>query len=142
MAANELIIEFDYNFSLYGVVCPLKEYQVAHYINSLLNIDLEKSTDFEVCYIRGGNLVFSILIAETESYYIRLIKNKAVEFEKVRKPYFFPSLKEYDYFLQVEGHLHDWYEEEIINLLKGMLHIQYVKQLEVENIDHKENLIH
>ena len=87
-------------------------------------------------------MVFSIFTFQTDSSSIRLIKNRAIEFELNRKPFFLPEVKEYDYFLQVDGELHDWYEDDIVSLLKGMKHIQYVKQLEVENIDLKENLIY
>tara|TARA_B100000809_G_C15132628_1_gene529178 strand:- start:867 stop:1295 length:429 start_codon:yes stop_codon:yes gene_type:complete len=142
MATNELIVEFDYNFSLFGVVCSLREYQVAYYINNLLDVDFERSNDVQVNFVKGGSLSFSIFTSETESSCLRLIKNRAIEYDNVRKPFFLPEVKEYDYFLQVEGELHDWYEECLEGLLKGMTHIQYVKKLEVENIDLKENLIY
>jgi len=142
MAANELRIDLEYNFGLYGLVCSLKEYQVAYYINELLGIDLERKEFLSDGFVNGGSLIFSTFQAETDSSSLRLIKNKAIEVEKFRKPFFLPEIKEYDYFLQVEGELHEWYEEKLFSLLKGMIHIQYVKQLEVENIDLKENLIY
>lgn len=142
MAINELENDFEYDFSLFGVVCSLKEYQVAYYINKLLSLDLEKIKDDEVENKRGGKLVFSMFMAQTDSSDIRLIKNKAVESFKVTKPFFLPELKEFDYFLQIHGELHDWYENEITELLKEVNQIQYIKQLEVENIDLKENLIY
>ena len=142
MASLELTVECEYDFSLYGIVCSLKEYQIAYYLNKLVSIDLEKSEDLKINYVKGGALSFSIFTAQTESSDIRLIKNKAVEIVKVKKPFIVPEKKEFDFFFQVEGMLHDWNEDELEDLFKRMDQIQYVKQLEVENIDSKENLIY
>ena len=142
MAVNELENDFEYDFSLFGLVCSLKEYQVAYYMNKLLSIDLEKGKDDEIENKKGGKLVFSIFTAQTDSSDIRLIKNKALESYKVTKPFFLPELKEFDYFLQIHGELHDWYEDIVTELLKKVSQIEYIKQLEVENIDLKENLIY
>jgi hypothetical protein len=142
MATNELIVEFNYDFNLYGIVSSLKEYQTAYHINKLLDIDLVKSKDFKVDYRKGGDAMFSMLTAETDSFFVRLIKNKAIDCENIRKPFFLAELQEYDYFLQIEGELHTYYGEDVLQVLKEMIHIQYVKQLVVENIDFKENLIY
>ncbi len=142
MANLELIVECDYDFSLYGIVCPLKEYQVAYYINKLFSIDLCRSEDLEINFVKEASLTCSLFTAQTESSYIWLIKNKALEAVKVKKPFLIPEKKEFDFFFKVEGKLHDWHEDELEDLFKGINQVQYVKQLEVENIDSKENLIY
>jgi hypothetical protein len=142
MAAIELVIDVDYGFSLYGVVCSLREYQVAYYLNKLLNIDLEKSEDYRIEFKKGKEQLISVFLTQTEGSEIRLTRNKLLESVNGSKPFFLPELKEYDYFLQIEGELHNWSETEIEELLKESIHIQYAKQLEVENIDLKDNLIY
>lgn len=139
---NELVIDFNYEFSLYGIVSSLKEFQVAYYVNKLFHTDLMKSDDYLMDFASKGSLVFSVFESECDSLYIRLIKNKAVEVSKMKKPLFLPELKEYDYFLQVEGGQEDWYADELEDLLKAMTQFQYVKQFDVENIESKENLIY
>lgn len=141
MKIAKLEIEYHYDFLLFGLIAPHKEYKVAWTLNQLLNIDLASSSDIEIKYKNKSSLKFCSYLYETDYITFRLLRNKAIESEKIAKPYLLPELKEYDYFLVVEGD-EDILDRQIIKKpLKESNLFTYIEEFDAQALKSKENLI-
>ena len=133
--------DYEYDFDLYGLVSPGKDYTMAWWLNKLFAMRLAKQKD--LCFTLPGKeqLLVSNFEFSTEHSIIRLFRNKALGTCTLRKPYLLPDLKEYDYILQISGSLPKLYPHNFINTLLHIPLIQYVKQFDPLALKFKENLI-
>ena len=141
MRILRLDIEYDYNFQVYGVVSPYKEYKLAWAINKLLNLQLVKKSD--ICYDmpEKERLVISNYEYISDHSIVRLFRNRALGTCTLKKPYLIPDIMEYDYILQISGALQQLYPQEIIGRILNIPLVQYVKQFDPLTLKFKENLI-
>ena len=143
MSVTKLIVDYEYDFLLLGIIGQLKEYKLAWYLNRILGVELIKDEELSYEFIKGEKMLVSNFIFEKEYDTIRLLKNRAVEAEKMVKPFLIPELKEYDFFLHIEGESDP--EDLIPNIedkLKGIPNILYVSKIDVENLKSRDNLIY
>jgi type I restriction-modification system DNA methylase subunit len=106
-----------------------------------LNISLAKEPDLEYNLTKGRRFLVSNFLFDAEYSSFRLLKNKAVEFENVSKPFLLPELKYCDYLLRLEGEFSEEYLQHIMLKIKELNIIQHVEVLNVSNINSKENLL-
>ncbi len=141
MKITKLIVDYDYSFILAAIICPVKEFRLAWYLNHCLGIDLSKSTDLEYNFVKQGKILISNFLFESEYTTFRLLKNKACESINTQKPFLVPELKEYDFFLQVVGEIDTIDTNDFFSKLKSTEVIQYVESINVENLKSKDNFI-
>ena len=55
----KLVMDYEYDFDLYGIVAPIKEYKLAWLLNNEFGWNLSKSKDIEVDFLNNGKLVIS-----------------------------------------------------------------------------------
>lgn len=136
-----LDIEYDFDFDVYGIVSPVKEYKLAWALNRGLDIKLAKQHD--LCYDMLGRerMIISNYAYSTDFSVVRLFRNKAIGSTTLKKPYLLPEIKEYDYILQITGNLHSLYSQEFFKTLLNSPLVQYVKQFDPRSFKFKENLI-
>ncbi len=137
----KLVVEYDYDFDLIGIIAPLKGHKLAWYLNNELRVDLKKEDDLYIDFVNEGQLVIINYIFETEYSNFRLIKNKSCEFANIASPYLIPELKEYDYFILVKDESGTFSVPEAMEKLKNISGIEYIKEIETENLKSKDNLI-
>jgi len=133
--------DVQYDFTLVGITCTLKEYRLAWKLNKLLEIQLNKEKDIEIEFLKNQNLIISNYLHETENSQIRLLKNKSTDDFTIQSAYLLPELKEFDYFIIIRG-----FEDTIsIDVLKSriatIVEVHYTKEFVIENLKSKENLI-
>ncbi len=137
MQTLQLNIEYDFDFEVYGVSTPVKEYKLAWALNKLLGFRLKKQED--LCYdiMEQERLIISNYEYITDHSVVRLIKNKALGM----KAFLLPEMKEYDYVLQITGPLQQLYPQELINKLLRIPLVQYAQHFDPLTLKLKENLI-
>lgn len=140
MKASKLVLEYDYDFILIGLVSAAREFKLAWQINEYLKIGLKKEVDLEYDFLKGYKIFISNFIFETEYSSFRLLKNRSVEFLNVQKPFLLPELKNYDYFAMLDGDF-AYHAAENLSLLKEVPAIQLIKPINVETLPSKENLL-
>ncbi|MFN3405719.1 MAG: IPExxxVDY family protein [Cytophagaceae bacterium] len=141
MKTTKLVVDYDYDFDVLALISAVKAHKLAWLINKLLNIQFCKAEDLCFDFVKESKLVITNYIYEREYGSIRLIKNKSCEFENTSKPYLIPELKEYDYFIQLHGEVKLFEPEDVIEKLKPLTLIQYIKKIDVNHLKSKENLI-
>ncbi|MCU0415912.1 MAG: IPExxxVDY family protein [Cytophagaceae bacterium] len=141
MKSTRLIIDFEYDFHLIGVISSAKEYKLAWWINKLLQVQLVKIEDIFLEFTKEANMLHSCYLYESPYSQLRLIKNKSHEFTNIVRPFLLPEYKDYDYFVHIcgEGNIFD--PSEILERLSECPFVQYSKIIQVTDIKTKDNLI-
>jgi len=138
MKKNKLIISYEFDFELIGIISPLKEYKIAWLLNHCLKIHLIKMEDIELEFI-DGNLFISNFSYEAGNSTFRLLKNKNIGENSI--VYLLPEMKEFDYLIMLEGQGDSFVIDEVMDQLKSKSEIQYITQVEISKLKSKENLI-
>ncbi len=141
MKPIKLVVEYDFDFEIIGLITSLKGHKLAWAINNELKIELRKQEDINIDFLHEGQLVIINYIYQTEYSNFRLIRNKSCEFVNIASPFLIPELKEYDYFIQLEDESSSFSVSEIKEKLKNISGIEYIKVIETENLKSKDNLI-
>ena len=141
MKASRLLIQYDYDFDLIGIISPLKEYTLAWEINRVLKIHLKKESDIIYETSRRKKFLISNYLFRIENSVFRLLKNKAPDFDNVVNPFLVPEMKEYDYFLLSKTDVANKKGKNILTLIKSLGNVQYASLVVVESLKSKDNLI-
>ena len=123
------------------MISPVKDYKLIWSINHQLNVKLVKNTDLILEYLNQQKLVISNFLFETENSSLRILKNKAEDGDELKKSYLLPELKNFDYFLMLEGSGDTFNISEIEGKLKNLEIIQYLTKIDVSKLKSKENLV-
>src|SRR5436190_16147971 len=99
----KLVVEYEYDFDVLAIISSVKDYKMAWAINKLLDINLCKTEDISLDFVRDDRLLLSNFIFETEYTTFRLLKNKSYEVGRSSKNYLLPELKDYDYLIKISG---------------------------------------
>jgi len=141
MVKNKLVIEYDYDFDLYGIISLARAYKLAWLINQQLNLHLVKENDIHFSFLNEEKLVISNYLYQTEYSYIRLLKNKSEESATDKMGYLIPELNKFDYFIMKNGVINDYDNSELLNRLQEIKEIQYIVSLDIKKLKSRENLI-
>lgn len=141
MKKRKLEVEFNYDFVLLGIISALKEYKLAWLINNRLEIQLDKSKDIEIDFLKSQNLVISNYLFETEHSSFRLLKNKSADQFELNQAFLIPELKRFDYLALVQGFEDTLSTEDLKRELTSIPNVQYVQHFDVEELKSKENLV-
>jgi hypothetical protein len=135
-------MDYEYDFDLYGIVAPIKEYKLAWLLNNEFGWNLSKSKDIEVDFLNNGMLVISNFSQENEFSSFRMLKNQSSDSKKTKTPYLLPEIKQFDFVLQLEGEiLYKLEEEDVLKKLRKVSEIHFATKINVENLKSKDNLL-
>ncbi len=141
MKKKRLEADIDYDFTIIGLICPLKEYKLAWYLNGSLGIQLIKEQDIEIEFIKDQNLLISNYFYETEHSYYRVLKNRSVSEFDDKPAYILPELNRFDYLVLASGFEDSYPIGELKNMISQIPKVQYVQTFPVDTLKSKENLI-
>lgn len=141
MKKRKLEAVFDYDFSLCGVISTLREYKLAWMINRKLDLQLTKSKDIEIEFLKRPNLIISNYLYETDHCCFRLLKNRSVDPFNENLAFLIPELKRFDYLLILQGFEDTFANQDLKEKMASLPGIQYLQFFEIENLKSKENLI-
>ena len=96
-------VEYEFDFILLGITSGQKEYKLAWELNRELTIELKKSDDCIINFKGDSKLIISTLTFSEHSSIYTLLKNRSVDYENTRHSFLLPELKQFDYFLKLEG---------------------------------------
>ncbi|MDQ3394627.1 MAG: IPExxxVDY family protein [Bacteroidota bacterium] len=141
MKKNKLVVDYEFNFKLLGLISTAKDYKLAWSINIALAIKLVKNQDLKIEFVNDKHLIISNYIFETENSSLRLLKNKTLEVVDPAFSYLMPELKDFDYFIIIDDSAGSFSAPEVINKIKKISWIQYIANLDTVKLKSKENLI-
>lgn len=139
MKKNKLIIEYEFDFELFGIATAIKGYKLAWEINRILGIHLVKKDDLRVGVKKNLEVDFLHYAFETRLNRLKLFKNKPVDAE-TGKYYLIPEFPHFDFILltQMEEQSH---KSNIPELLKQISAVEYVSTIPVDGLKSKVNFV-
>tara|TARA_B100000809_G_C15138934_1_gene532012 strand:+ start:3930 stop:4343 length:414 start_codon:yes stop_codon:yes gene_type:complete len=136
MSKMVLTIEEDYDFSLIGISCHAKDYRLCWELNKVLNIDLIRTTDFEISK-KSEAISFSFYEFIDETNYLEyfLISNRA------KNGFLIPEQKKVDFFLMVRGNILESLTKEIIGKINSLSLVLTSFNIDPNQLKSKQNLL-
>lgn len=138
MKKTKLVIDYEFDFELLGILSVAKGYKLAWELNKRLDIHLVRQPDLVVGFKNNEEKSFSFYSFETPLNRLKLFKNKPVDSD-LGKYYLIPEFPHYDFILlnQMEGELRD----KLIPQLKEIPSVELVASIPLEGLKSKLNFI-
>ena len=140
MKKQRLLVDFEFDFDVFGIVSTYKDYKLAWNINNSLHVSLQKENDITIKFV-DSELVVSHFKYNTESSELQLLRNKSYELSGGENQYLIPEMAQIDYFVLVQGEIYGYTESEMQSNLKKTDGIEFVMKLDVEKLKSRENFI-
>lgn len=139
MKKNKLVIDYDYDFDLAGIISPSKGYKLAWEINRKLGINLVRQADLPVGFKKQEEKLFSYYAFETRINRLKLFKNKPVDYE-TGKYFLVPEFPHFDFIILTASMDAD-YNSMLIKSLKEISSIELLANIPMESLKSKVNFI-
>jgi len=139
MKKTKLIIDYDYDFELLGLLSSARGYKLAWEINQALSIQLVKQPDLVVGFRNTEEKGFSFYSYETQLNRLKLFKNKPSE-QEIGKYFLIPEFPHYDFIILAaieEQHSHQY----LIHRIRTIKAIQLAASIPLEGLKSKSNFI-
>lgn len=133
-----LTLETAFTGALFGLVTPVKEYQLSWHLNRTLGIDLKRNNDIEIIHKKKSKTsLFSLYRYEDDldKLTIHVISNKH------QGDFLIPEVKQADYFLMIKGEISEKKIEELRSKMKSIPVIQMIAELSFDQLKSAKNLI-
>lgn len=139
MKKSKLVIEYDFDFELLGVLSSARGYKLAWEINHALGIQLVKQPDLVVGFKNNEEKNFSFYAHETQLNRLKLFKNKPSDQES-GKYFLIPEFPHYDFIILAAMEEQDAYQQ-LIHRIRSIEVIQLVAAVPLEGLKSKSNFI-
>ena len=133
MKVKKLLIDYPYDFELYGVSTSLKDYKIAWLINQQIHVQLVRKEDYfiELTNEKIKIINYSYQIGHNE---LRLFKNKAVVENENTQKYMVSEMKYFDYFVMVTGIIHTFTSGELLQQIWSVKGVQFAIQIDIDTL--------
>lgn len=141
MGRSKLVIDYEFDFTLFALICSIKEYRLAWLLNQKLGIHLVKKKDIAQEFLNDQRILISNYLYETENTQFRLLKNRSENKNQGGMAYLLPELHKFDFFIVKYGVLDGKEDANFLSRIKEINEIQYITFFDIRKIKSRENLI-
>jgi hypothetical protein len=138
MKKSKLVIEYEFDFGLFGITTAARGYKLAWEINQHLSIRLVKQPDLVVGFKNNEEKSFSFYAYETPLNRLKLFKNKPVNQES-GKYYLIPEFPHYDFIILAA--MEEQHTQQLIGLIKSIPSVELVVSIPLNGLKSKSNFI-
>lgn len=138
MAKKILKVGFDFDFLLFGLVSPLKDYRLCWQLNKFFGYNFGRQKDIEINFSQKKKLTyFNLFFFDDEEKFCQyyLMVNKSYG------DYLIPERKNFDYLLMLKNVGKDKAGEEFFEKVKDISDVHAVFELNVSKLKSRNNLI-
>ena len=139
MKKSKLIIDYQFDFELFGVIATVKGYKLAWEINQELGVQLIKQPDLVVGFKNNEEKSFSFYAYETEINRLKLFKNKPNDGDG-GKYFLTPEFPHFDFIILAHMKEH-FSREHLIDQLKRIPSAQLISSIPTETLKSKSNFV-
>lgn len=139
MKKTRLIIDYEFDFELIGLITVAKGYRLAWEINQLLHINLVKQPDLVVGFRNNEEKSFPFYAHQTAHNRLKLFKNRPSENDP-GKYFLIPEFPHFD-FIILAAMKEQYTNQQLIDLLKTIPVVQLVSAIPLEGLKSKSNFI-
>ena len=140
MKKQKLLVDFEFDFDVYGIVSTYKDYKLVWNINKNLHVSLRKEQDMTLNFV-DNQLILSHYRYTTEGSELQLLRNKSHEQSGGESLYMIPEMPQIDFFILVQGEISGFDNTEIKKRLKKTPGVEFVMEVDIESLKSKENFI-
>lgn len=139
MKKSKLIIDYEFDFDLLGLISSAKGYKLAWEINQVLGIQLVKQPDLVVGFKNNEEKGFSYYAHQTRINRLKLFKNKPSDQER-GKYFLIPEFPHFDFIILAD--MKEQYpQEHLIRQIKSITAIQLASSIPLDGLKSKSNFI-
>ncbi|MEM7549093.1 MAG: IPExxxVDY family protein [Bacteroidota bacterium] len=138
MKKQKLIIDYEYDFELWGIVSSIKEYKLAWQINNAFPLELMREADIKVSSEKMSLSIVNYK-SSSENSVIRLLKNKSIAEKAIF--YLVPELKKIDYFFIIDSDDDTFPIENLYHCLNKCSGVEYLTKIDLSKLNSKDNLL-
>jgi hypothetical protein len=139
MKKSKLIIEYDFDFELLGLISSAKGYKLAWEINRALGVHLVKQSDLVVGFRNNEEKSFSHYAHQTQLNRLKVFKNKPVGHE-AGKYFLIPEFPHYDFIILTD--MEEQYQDQhLMQSIRSIADIQLVSLIPLDGLKSKSNFI-
>jgi hypothetical protein len=139
MKKSKLVIDYDFDFELVGLISSAKGYKIAWELNQALGIHLVKQPDLVVGFKNNEEKSFSFYAHQTQYNRLKVFKNRPTEGEG-GKYYLIPEFPHYDFIILADMEEQQPHQE-LIQSIKSITSIQLAAPIPLEGLKSKSNFI-
>ena len=138
MKKSKLVIDYEFDFGLWGITTAARGYKLAWEINQLLGIRLVKQPDLVVGFKNNEEKSFSFYAYETPLNRLKLFKNRPSELD-AGKYFLIPEFPHFDFIILAameEQHTH-----ELVHQIRSIPAVELVAPIPLDGLKSKSNFI-
>jgi len=139
MKKSKLVIEYDFDFQLAGVISTLKGYKLAWEINQKVGVKLVRQPDLAVGFKNQEERYFSFYAYETRLNRLKLFKNKPVDYE-TGKYFLVPEFPRFDFILLTASEDVN-FTSMILQAIKEIPSVELVAPIATESLKSRSNFV-
>ena len=139
MRKNKLIIDYEYDFNLVGIISTAKGYKLAWELNQALGIHLVKQPDLIVGFKNNVEKGFDYYSHQTQLNRLKVFKNRPADLD-AGKYYLIPEFPHYDFIILAAMEEYDKMQS-LVQSLKSINSIQLAAIIPLEGLKSKSNFI-
>lgn len=139
MRKNKLVIDYDFDFELAGIVSAVKGYKLAWEINHCLDIRLVRQPDLMVGFKGNEEGSFIHYALGSNLNRLKLFRNRSLEDDRAR--FLVPEFPRFDYILLYQTLTDQKTQEEMKDQLKKIPAIEMIAPIPLTNLKSRSNFI-
>ena len=139
MKKSKLIIDYDFDFHLVGLITSAKGYKLAWEINRALGVQLVKQPDLVVGFKNAEERGFAYYSHQGQINRLKLFKNKPVDPDG-GKYFLIPEFPHYDFIILADMK-EPYSPESLMHLIRSISSIQLAAFIPMEGLRSKSNFI-
>ena len=139
MKKTRLLVDFDYDFDLYGITSSSKFHKLCWAINNELKVRLVKAVDFSLELKENKPSSYINSHYEDDSCEISLFKNKSPDQESQM---ILPEFPHFDFVLKIKGQFQTFAPEELLKQLREVKYIEYIAKISLERLKSRDNFLY
>jgi hypothetical protein len=139
MKKTKLVIDYEFDFDLLGLISSAKGYKLAWDINQVLGIQLVKQPDLVVGFKNNEEKSFSFYGYQTQLKRLKMFKNKPSE-PDTGKYFLIPEFPHYDFIILADMK-EQYTQSQLIHSIKSITSIQLAAFIPLEGLKSKSNFI-
>jgi len=139
MKKSKLVIDYEFDFELVGLISSAKGYKLAWELNQALGIHLVKQPDLVVGFKNSEEKSFSFYDYQTQFNRLKMFKNRPNDSDG-GKYYLIPEFPHYDFIILTDMEEQQSHQQ-LIQSIKSITSIQLAAPIPLEGLKSKSNFI-
>jgi hypothetical protein len=138
MKKSKLLIDYEFDFALWGITTAARGYKLAWELNQHLGIRLVKQPDLVVGFRNNTEKCFSFYSYETALNRLKLFKNRPADQES-GKYFLIPEFPHYDFIILAA--MEEQHKHQLARLLRSIPSVELAASIPLDGLKSKSNFI-